>query len=239
MQNINQILQSDPLVSLVQKENFVGWVFAIDYDTARVMTNDLWKANALGVPHNCFLVAATFNPDEFAKVPAEEREVILLRVVGSAKLPQDDDLVRTKIDHFQQQTGVYDGSGPRDYDDITRNQIQFGGLECRVLGTFYMMEGELWLGSDLESFATAARLNVYRPRGAALQMIVNHVDPTRRKKAVEEAQQLGIKNPIRRFKSVRSAIHRPIGCTAATRARRCQSVFNRPTSSHAALPYSV
>lgn len=197
MQNINQILHSDPLVQLVQKENFIGWVYQIDYDVARVMTNDLWKARALGIPHNCFLVATTFNPDEFASSQLEDREVILLRVVGSARLPQDDDLVRTKIDHFQQQRDVFDS---RDYDDITRNQMQFGGLECRVLGTFYTRDGELWLGSDLESFSTAARLNVYRPRGEALKMIVNYIDPIRKRKAQDEAQQLGIMNPIPPFR---------------------------------------
>lgn len=198
MQNINQILHNDPLVKLVQPENFVGWVYTIDYDTARIMTNDLWKAKTLGIPHNCFLVATTFNPDQFASSLPEEREVFLLRVIGSAKLPQDDDLIRTKVDHYQQQRDVFD---PRDYDDITRNHMQFGGLECRVLGTFYTKEdGKLWLGSDLESFATAARLNVYRPRGDALQIIANYIDPIRENKAIEEAQLLGITNPIPPFR---------------------------------------
>lgn len=134
---INPVLQDDPLVQLVQKDNFVGWIYRIDYDTAHLMTNDLWKANALGVPHNSFLLAAPFDPDNFASVPHPEREVILLRVVGSSRLPQDDDLVRAKVDHYQDQYNVY----ARDYDDITLNQMQFGGLECRVLGTFYMRGG--------------------------------------------------------------------------------------------------
>jgi hypothetical protein len=200
MQNIQQILQSDPLVKLIQRENFVGWVYSIDYDTAMVMTNDLWKANSLGIPHNCFLVAASFNPDEFAKVPFADREVILLRVVGSCRLPQDDDLVRTKIDHFQSQTAVFAGNGQKDYDDLTLNQIQFGGLQCRVLGTFFSKDGQMWLGSDLESFSTATRLNVYRPRGDALEAIVNHVDPLRRKSSIEETKQLGIQKPIAPFR---------------------------------------
>ncbi len=200
MQNVQQILQSDPLVKLIQKENFVGWIYSIDYDTALVMTNDLWKATALGIPHNCFLVASSFNPDEFAKVQFADREVILLRVVGSCHLPQDDDLVRTKIDHFQSQTAVFGGNGQKDFDDLTLNQIQFGGLQCRVLGTFYSRDGQLWLGSDLESFSSATRLNVYRPRGSALELIVNHVDPMRRASAIEEAKQLGIEKPVLPFR---------------------------------------
>lgn len=200
IQNIaSEMVKGDPLVKLVQEDNFVGWIYKIDYGTAHVMTNDLWKAKALGVPHNCFLVAASFNPNEFAKVSTAEREVILLRVVGSAKLPQDDDLVRAKIDRFQNQTDMYSSARTRDYDDITRNQMQFHGLECHVLGTFYTRNNQLWLGSDLESFASAASLNVYRPRGDALKIIVNYVDPIRWEKAKEEARELGIQKEIKPF----------------------------------------
>jgi len=200
MQNVQQLLQSDPLVRLVQKENFVGWVYSVDYDNALIMTNDLWKARCFGIPHNCFLIAACFNPDEFAKAQFADREVILLRVVGSCHLPQDDDLVRTKIDHFQSQSSVFGGDGQKDFDDLTLNQIQFGGLQCRVLGTFYTRNGQLWLGSDLESFSSATRLNVYRPRGTALELIVNHVDPLRRQSAIDEAKQLGIEKPVAPFR---------------------------------------
>jgi hypothetical protein len=199
VKNISQILQREPLVRLVQPANFVGWVYRLDYDTALVLTNDLWKAEALGVPHNCFLTATAFDPDDYATAEEEDREVLLFRVVGSCKLPQDDDLVRTKVDHFLRQQETRPSSPARDYDDITRNQLQFGGLECRVLGTFYVRDGELSLGSDLESFSTAARLNVYRPRGDALSLIVNYVDPLRRRAAVEEAEAMGLVGALAPF----------------------------------------
>lgn len=200
MQNVNRILRKEALVSLVQPDYFVGWTYSIDYEHALVMTNDLWKAQALGIPHNCFLVAAAFNPDEFSAAPEVDREVILLRVLSSARLPQDDDLVRTKIDFFQQRTGIFETEERRDIDDITLNQLQFGGLKCRVLGTFFTSDGELWLGSDIESFATAARLNVYRPHGEALATIVNYVDPIRRRSAKEDAQRLGLRGEIKPFR---------------------------------------
>lgn len=196
VENIGKMMQGDPLVKLVQPANFVGWIYAIDYERAFVMTNDLWKARAFGVPLNCFLVAAAFAPERLHEVPLAEREVLLLRVIGSAKLPQEDDLVRTKIDHFQGQQGATFSSGGRDFDDLTRNQVQFGGMECRVLGTFFMRDGELCLGTDLESFASAARLTAYRPRRDALTAIVNHVDPVRRRKAADDLRQLGIAVPI-------------------------------------------
>lgn len=198
MLNVNEILKASDLARLIQPDFFVGWAYAIDYEFAHVMTNDLWKHQALGIPHNCFLVAASFNPDEMANVPAEEQEVILLRVVGSAKLPQDDDMVRTKIDHFKDQKNKF-GTPDRQMDDITQNELQFGGLKCRVLGTFFVDKDELWLGSDLESFATATRLNVYRPHDAALAGIVNYVDPIRRAGARETAEQLGLKGDIKPF----------------------------------------
>ncbi|BAZ27569.1 hypothetical protein NIES4073_84920 [Kalymmatonema gypsitolerans NIES-4073] len=225
MQGIgSKILKGDPLVKLIQEENFVGWIYRIDYDSAQVMTNDLWKSNALGVPHNCFLVAASFNPNEFSEVPKQEQEVILLRVVGSTKLPQDDDLIRAKIDRFQQQRQKYGNTSTPDYDNITLNQMQFHGLECRVLGTFYKRNDQLWLGSDLESFVSAASFNVYRPRQEALKIIVNYVDPIRLNKAAEEMQELGIQQPIAPF---------PIGTvryTSTDRLHRNQDVEKVPVS---------
>ena len=198
MQNINLVLQRDFLPQLIQQKNFVGWTYGINYQTALVMTNDLWKANSLGIPHNCFLVAATFNPDHFVDVPDVDREVLLLRVIGSAKLPQDDDLVRTKIDFFKERKDIFGANG-REIDDITQSELQFGGLECRILGTFFVADGELWLGSDIESFGTASRLNVYRPHGDALSTIVNYVDPIRRKTAEETARELGLGEGIKPF----------------------------------------
>ncbi len=231
MQNIaSEIVKGDPLVKLVQEDNFVGWIYKIDYGTAHVMTNDLWKAKALAVPHNCFLVAALFDPNEFAKFSTAEREVILLRVVGSAKLPQDDDLVRAKIDRFQNQTDMYSSASTRDYDDITRNQMQFHGLECHVLGTFYTRDNQLWLGSDLESFASAASLNVYRPRADALKIIVNYVDPIRLEKAREEARELGIQKEIKPFQ---------IGTVRYTSTDRLHRPSDKETSHKEKVPVSI
>jgi hypothetical protein len=42
-------------------------------------------------------------------------------------------------------------------------------------------------------------LNVYRPKGKALETIVNYVDPIRKNKAIEDAMALGIYNPINPF----------------------------------------
>ena len=198
LNHANEILSQDTLARLIQLDFFVGWTYSIDYEIALVMTNDLWKAKALGIPHNCFLIAASFDPEQFASVPEEDQEIILLRVLGSAKLPQDDDMVRTKIDYFKESKELFRVDG-RDIDDITLNELQFGGLKCRVLGTFFVSDEELWLGSDIESFSTAARLNVYRPHGDVLNTIVNYVDPIRRRDAEEAAEELGLGMNIQPF----------------------------------------
>ncbi len=203
MQNIvSEILKNDPLIRLVQEENFVGYIYKIDYDTAQVMTNDLWKKQVLGIPHNSFLVAAEFEPNNVKSDDVRESEIILLRVVGSTKLPLDDDLIKAKIDKFQKQQDKHqrDSNGDKNsYDDLTLNQMQFHGLECNILGTFYKRDDSLWLGSDLESFVSATRFNVYRPREKALETIVNYVDPIRRSKAREDMKELGIKGEIDSF----------------------------------------
>jgi Helicase HerA, central domain len=207
---IDNLYSSDPLLELVKEvDNFVGWIYSIDYDQALVITNDISKYRVNGIPHNCFLVAASFNPEQYSQAKEHEKEVILLRVMGSAKLPQDDQAVQTKINAFQRRREQYiDQSSDSDdttlkksdYDPITRSQLQFHGLKCRVLGTFFVKESQLYLGSDLETFLSATSFQVYRPKKSALERIVNHVDPIRRNKAIEDARELGITTPIPPFR---------------------------------------
>src|SRR5439155_2396057 len=98
----NRIIENDDVPRLLQRDNFVGWIYRIDYESAYVMTNDIWKARVSGVLHNSFLLAASFDPARYSEANEIQREVILLRVVGSATLLMDDDLVTTRIEHFQE-----------------------------------------------------------------------------------------------------------------------------------------
>ncbi len=200
MSIIEKLSTTDKLVKLVQAKNFVGWVYNIDYDKALIMTNDLWKENVNGIPHNSFLLAAPFNPQKYGDTRQIDRQVILLRVTGSTKLPQDDDMIKMKIDNFQNQEDPFGEDGVKDYDALTKNKIQFGGLVCRVIGTFYMKNDNLVLGSDIETFYMSTRLNVFMQKGDALKEIVNYVDPIRKQKAREEFSRLGIKTEVQPFK---------------------------------------
>lgn len=198
--HMRELVTADELYSLIQPDNFVGWVYSIDYDNALIITNDAWKNNVKGIPHNSFLVASPFTPENYSETTEMDREVILLRVMGACKLPQDDDAIRTKLDNFQNQTELYPVQGREDFDAITKNKLQFGGLACRVLGTFYMKNNELNLGSDIESFSMSLRMSVYVSKGEALETIVNYVDPIRKKRAKEDFRALGITSEIPPFK---------------------------------------
>ena len=185
MSNTAPTLPSDPLARLIQKPQFIGWLGAADFARALVLTSDVWKTQAKGVPHNCFLLAATAEPGKAAE------EILLLRVSGSAEAPADAELL-AKLEKLKARSPASGG-------ELTVEEFQFGLLQCRVLGTFYLQDGRLRLGSDVENFAQAAGLAVYRPEGAALEAIVNYISPARVAAAEEEARRLGLKGALPRF----------------------------------------
>lgn len=192
-------LNDDSLVRLVQTGNEVGRIYSIDYENALVLTNDLWKRKVNGIPQNAFLLATNIIPENYSKQKEFDKEIILLRVIGSCKLPQDDDNIRTKLDSIQDSTS-FNADGTSGFDKLTQNMLQFSGLQCRVLGTFYMNNQELQLGSDIENFSASLTQKVYMPKGAALETIVNYVDPIRKNKSKADFKALGIKKDVEPFK---------------------------------------
>lgn len=195
---LEQVLSDSPLSRLVGTfdEAFVGYVYRLSYDECFIQTNDAFKQHVNGLPHNSFLVAAGFDPANFSKSVDVDREVVLLRVLGPAPLPQDGDMVRTRIEHHQRRleteklpVDVNDGLDP-----MTASELQWGGMRCRVLGTFYIEDGNLRLGSDLENFMSLSRMRAYKPRGKSLELIVNHINPEAAAKAREDAIKAGFKD---------------------------------------------
>lgn len=196
MDIVNQIMQGNPLIRVLgnYRENHIGFVYAMSYSEAFVLTNDAWKERARGIPHNSFIVAAAFDPEKFMEAHITDQEVVLLRVLEPTRLPQDDDLIRTRIEQHQRRTESQRADLLDGYDPITHAELQWGGLKCRILGTFYMREGELYLGSDVENFVSSTHLRAYKPRGDSLSMIVNYIDPIRRRKAETDAQAMGFRS---------------------------------------------
>lgn len=178
--------------------SFVGYVYKLSYLECLIQTNDAFKQKVGGIPHNSFLIATGFNPQSFSKAPDMDREVVLLRVLEPVALPQDADLVKTRIEHHQRrlETERLPGDGHDGLDPITADELQWGGIRCRVIGTFYLdKNGQLRLGSDIENFMNNSRMRVYKPRGKSLELIVNHINPEVREKAKEEAKKAGFAEP--------------------------------------------
>jgi hypothetical protein len=192
---LSQVISDNALTRLIGpvEASFVGYVFSLRYEEAFVQTNDFFKHAVGGLPHNSFLVAAGFDPARFDAARPIDQEVVLLRVLGPVPLPQDADLVRTRIEHHQRRSAEerLPGDSNDGLDPMTASELQWGGIRCRVLGTFYIENGELRLGSDVESFMNLSRMRAFKPRGPALELIVNHVNPEVRDKARDEAIKAG------------------------------------------------
>ena len=202
--------------------NHVGYVYGIDFQKATVLTNDNWKARVAGIPHNSFLVATAINPQSPATVTPFDNELVLLRVLGPARLPSDGEMIQTRIEHNQrreihQRFPTSDSDG---FDPMTQSELQYAGLECRILGTFFLDEdGEVKLGSDVENYFASTRLRVYKPRAVALEKIVNHINSDRRNTMLADAKAAG-------FKSVPSSIR--IGTVRYTSTSRLHRGKDEP-----------
>lgn len=222
---INKVVTTESaLVKLLGNydSSFVGYVYSMRFDEVYVLTNDAFKQKVNGIPHNSFLVAAGFHPERFGDAHVIDQEIVLLRVLEPIGLPQDNDFVRTRIEHHQRRTAEekYPGESNDGLDPITAVELQAGGLRCSVLGTFYVDDdGQLRLGSDIENFMSLSRLRAFKPRAEALAAIVNHVNPEVRAKAEEEAKKAG-------FKQVPSPIH--IGSVRYTSTARLHRGKNEP-----------
>ncbi len=188
---MSEMTRENRLAELIQKDQFIGWTCQIDYEQAIVFTSDQWKAHAQGVPHNCFLLATLLNPENPAENAEAAREIVLLRVIGSASLTSEDKSVQSRIAELKRRASEAAGAAG--------DESQFSGLRCRILGTFYTQDGKLRLGSDIESYQNAVPLDVYRPTGTALEAIVNYMSPERAAAAAAEARRLGLKAGMPRF----------------------------------------
>ncbi len=184
------------LAALIQEGQFIGWTCQLDYEKAVVLTCDLWKARARGVPHNCFLLAAPAGFSQEATAEKTPDEIILHRVTGSAPLPAEDETLQSKIRNLKARQFP---PGETEPAAVAGGDFQFGGLGCRILGTFYLQDGKLRLGSDIESYFHAPHLEVYRPTGTALEAVVNYISPERAAAAREEARRLGLPGDLPRF----------------------------------------
>ena len=150
--------------------NFVGRPFAINYKSCLVLTADAWKDRAGGIPQGCFLMAYYDNEVE----KPEATEAVLLRVIQPTQLPTDQSVISSMVEYYKDdiRTGETKKS---QLDTFTRYEFSFSGLECSVLGSFYLdPQKKVRFGADLENFFSAHHYALYKPHPKFLTAIVNH-----------------------------------------------------------------
>lgn len=188
-------IKTTPLMQVVNESDFVGFSFDVKYQKVSFVTNDFWKMEAHGVPHNSFLIAAPFNKEHFISTEEIDQELILLRVISECKIPNEDIWLQTRVDKIKSLKDI-DLNAPSNvslnFDRYSKNEMGFNGLECRILGTFYEENGEMNFGADLENYYGTKSLYIYKPKAKSLQNIVNFIDPLRKKSIIEELNRNGI-----------------------------------------------
>ena len=172
------------LGGLLQQEQYVGEVFHIAYESAKVQIHDYQRQQVGGIPALSFLLASRLTPPVSGIDPdAEDSSVILLRVMDATDLPDTQRAVGVRVETARSVSGEvdkhWDSDGAMDAD--TRVLLGYAGVGCRILGTFFVEvdsdsnEFTLRFGSDISNYYPNRGLKVYKPVGDSLATIVNYV----------------------------------------------------------------
>ena len=171
------------LSDIVQSSRLVGDLISMDYDTAEVLIHDSMKQEVGGVPHGCLLVATRMKPEveQPISLHSPDSRLILLRVLGSSRLPNDIEMQQRRLDAAKRAS-----DSPSNYDEdnktdtLTLHQIRYAGAHCRILGTFApRLDASSGLyaliyGSDISNFYAGQGMKIYKPAGRGLDHIVNY-----------------------------------------------------------------
>jgi hypothetical protein len=188
---------------LIQPEQYVGELYSINYETARVLINDHERHVVNGIPSLCFLLAtrvdSSSNEIDFRN---EDSSAIILRVLDSAPLPNSSEAERIRVETAQRVSGelttYWDSDGVMDAK--TKVYLGYAAVQCRIIGTFYFdkddVSGSLNMkfGCDISNYYPNRGLKVYKPTGAALARIINFVDPVNLQ---DHEERYGRTKPVR------------------------------------------
>ena len=146
----------------IDKWRFVGYVLDLSYEGAKIITNDTYKIAVGGIPRGSFLILV---PADFSKT---EPHFSLLRVKGVSATPLTQQVQQT---YFE----MHKRSMP-ELDLWTQADLQWGALECDVLGMFYANPDDvnkLSFSGDVNNIVSAHRYEVYSPDEELLKIIIN------------------------------------------------------------------
>lgn len=141
---------------------FVGYVLELGYEKAKIITCDPYKLAVGGIPRGSFLIMTP------TKTDAAPPHFTLLRVTGVSPTPLSNQVQQT---YFE----LHKKSMP-ELDVWTQSELQWGALDCDVLGMFYANPNEtkkLAFSGDVNNVVSAHRYAVFSPDAELLDLIVN------------------------------------------------------------------
>jgi hypothetical protein len=146
----------------VSQMRFVGYVLELGFDSAKIITSDPYKLAVGGIPRGSFLI---MTPISAGSAPPH---FTLLRVTGVSPTPLSNQVQQT---YFE----LHKKSMP-ELDVWTQSELQWGALDCDVLGMFYANPQnmqKLEYSGDVNNVVSAHRYKVFAPDDALLRLIVN------------------------------------------------------------------
>ena len=176
---------AEVLGGLLQREQYVGEVVSITYETATIQIHDYQRQAVGGVPALSFLVASRLTPPlTMINADDEDSSVILLRVMDATDLPNSREAQGIRVETARSVSGEVDRHWDSEdaMDADTRMVLGYAGVKCRILGTFFLdidpqnaRPVSLCFGSDIANYYPNRGLKVYKPNAGALESIVNYV----------------------------------------------------------------
>lgn len=191
-------LDDQAMQPIIERSQIIGGVYYMNYNECVIVSNDKWKDDAGGVPRHCYLLATATdweNPEEFEE---DDAYAMLLRATGPEKLPAEDDLMEVREEAMRRKitsdTSLegrdVPGSSEEIMDVLTKNEIQFSGINAKILGTIYEDDG-IQFGSDVETFYSSARYKVYKPDAQALSEVFKLLQLDQEEEEIDSVIRLG------------------------------------------------
>jgi hypothetical protein len=175
---------------LLIPEQYVGELYSINYETAKVQIHDKQRQNTGGIPSLSFLVATRINPSALQGINFDEEDtsLILLRVMDAAPLPNASEAERIRVETAQRVSGEIEKhwDSSETMDAKTRVYLGYSAIECRIIGTYFLEKAsnesgghiDLRFGCDISNFYPNRGLKVYKPTGESLESLINYIDPS-------------------------------------------------------------
>ncbi len=156
-----------------EEMRFVGYVLELGYDTAKIITSDPYKLAVGGIPRGSFLIMTPINAGDTPP------HFTLLRVTGVSPTPLSNQVQQT---YFE----LHKKSMP-ELDVWTQSELQWGALDCDVLGMFYANPEDmqkLEFSGAVNNVVSAHRYKVFAPDEALLKLIVSGMVKTEQRVAI-------------------------------------------------------